>query len=275
MNDAKKTLLMLGLLLSLYSTAQNTDTLYGYNGTYNSPTNLFKNNNYMRVHFFNDSLFIFTIIEAYNPTENGKINEENKDLRLSGHSFFGIARLVKYKGVKSWIGVSDFSPTDDPNDPSYLSLAGRADFDIILKNIGNCDNFRHQDLDYNVYHFFLQKDQISIIGICGITRFFEVGNYHKVDNSKMLFGIAPNDNFFKIYRDNTAPAIAKKACQLSAVPLQEKVPENKSIGSLSKGDRIYLTGRNFMNYVFVVQFDSNYTIIKYGWIPRNFLQKAK
>jgi hypothetical protein len=186
----KSILLMLGLLLGIYSTAQNTDTLSGYNGTYNSPTNLFRNNNYIRVHFLNDSIFVFTIIEAYNPSENGQINTETKDLRLSGHSFFGIARLVNYKGVKCWIGVSDFSAGYmEPDNPSYLNLKGRVDFDIILKNIDNPHGFVYDNssLEYNVYQFFFEKNKIIMKGLRGVTRFFEIGDYTKIDNSKMLF----------------------------------------------------------------------------------------
>jgi hypothetical protein len=276
-------ILFITCFLALYCSAQKSDTLSNYNGTYNSPTNLFKNNNYIRVHFFNDSIFLFTMIQAYNQVENGIINAENKNLRFNGHSFFGIARLVNYKGVKTWIGISDFFATYiEPGDPSYFSLKGRVDFDAILKILENHNPYAYREngFNYNVYQFFLKKDKISMIGIKGVTRFFEIGEYHKVDDFKMLFGIADNDDFFEIshnanYHDNESEGITKVSCKLIPVPLSEKIPENIIVASLHKGDEVYMTGHDFMKYAFVVQFSKNYKVTKYGWVARNLLEKAK
>lgn len=273
----KDLLILVGIMFFFCCDAQKADTISDYNGTYNSPTNLFKNNNYIRVHFFNDSIFAFTIIQAYNPSENGEINAKNKDLRLNGHSFFGIARLLNYNGIKSWIGVSDFSPSDDPGDPSYLSLSGRGDFNAVLKALNNTHGliYNNSYLEYNVYQFFIQKDKLEMKGIRGINRFFEVGNYHKIDDHKMIFGILSDDNYFKANHESTAPAIIKETCQLKVVPIQEKILENSTNSFLGKGDKVYLTGRSFMKYAFVIKFDNNYNVIKYGWLAREFLQKEK
>jgi hypothetical protein len=276
----KNIILVTAVLLGLNCSAQKTATISDYNGTYNSPTNLFKNNNYIRVYFFNDSIFLFTLIEGYNPPKYGEINAENKWLRFNGHSFFGIARLVDYKGVKSWIGVSDFfSSYKEPRDPDYLSLKSRVDFNIIIKAIENPNAYGDSEFEYNVYQFFLQKNKISMKGISGVTRFFEIGDYQKVDNSEMIFGIDSNDDYFKdwhnnIYHDNTDVAIVKELGYSFPVPISEKIPENKPIASFMKGDKVYMTGRDFMKYTFVVQFDKDYKITKYGWIIRNLLEKA-
>lgn len=268
-------------MLGLYCSAQKTATISDYNGTYNSPTNQFKNNNYIRVYFFNDSIFLFTLIEAYNSPKYGEINAENKWLSFNGHSFFGIARLVNYKGVKTWIGISDFfSSYIGPDDPDYLSLKSRVDFKEILKTLEvKPDDFSQKGFDYNVYQFFFQKNKIIMQGICGVTRFFEIGNYNKVDTTKMMFGIDTNDDFFKDfhnsnYHNNTDVAIVKELCYSFPVPISEKIPENKPIASFKKGDKVYMTGYDFMKYAFVVQFDKDYKITKYGWVLRNLLEKV-
>lgn len=241
----------------------------------------------MRVHFFNDTIFLFTIIQSYDPVENGKINEENKDLRFNGHSFFGIARLVKYKGIKTWIGVSDcLNAFIGPKDISYLSLKDRDDFSVILKLLENKDKFAfgNSQLQYQVYQFFLQKNKINMKGIDGVNRFFEIGNYYKVDTSKMLFGIAADDGFFKMFhksytgsiQDNLGDiAFVQRSCSLQSVPINEMVPDNKLLASLNKGDKVCMTAYNFMKYTFVIQFDKDEKIISYGWIPRNYLSKIK
>jgi len=253
--------------------AQKLDTISAFNGTYNCPSNQFKNNNYMRVHFLNDTIFVFTIIMGYNPSENGKIDSGNKELRINGpFSFFGVARLVNYNGVKCWIGIKDFFSTY-PDDSSYLSLEDRGDFNVILKNIKNCNTYRENNFEYNVYQFFLKKNQIIMKGICGLNRFFEAGDYHKIDNTKMILAFNSEEINYNDTHKEEISAIVKKATNLTLLPIPESIPDNKQTGSLRPGDKVYLVRRDFMRYTFIVQFDKVNKVTKYGWAPRDMLKK--
>jgi hypothetical protein len=263
------------MLSVLYGFSQKQAGIVKFNGTYFSPTNLYKNNNYLRVYFLNDSTFIFTMIVAYD-AKNNKIDAESDDLRLNGHSVFGMARLLSYNGSKSWIGLLDqFSSYELPSDAGYLSSDGRGNFESVLRALSASekDAFTKSGFKYNVYQFSFSTDGISMKGITGVSRFFEGGEYHKVDNTVMKLGVGANDMFFQKNHNDYTPAIVTNSCFLLQVPTEENILENKPSVMVKQGDKVFLTGYDFTTFTFIVQYDKNFNVLKSGWVKRNDLRK--
>ena len=253
-------------------------------GTYLGAVNKYKNSNFLKIDCINDSTFAFVVmINPLSKDRNGKTANAHENQLLDFNNFAtdgkcirGIAKFVYYRGAKTWIGFSDMWNLEDEGsttDPAYLDLKGRGSISSILDNLPPKSS--SYNYNYNIYTFSFNDNGFSMKGIFGVTRFFEEGDYHLIDKNKMSFDFNASDpSLLQLNHNHQILVKSKGSSLIYTLPTNGNSKENKTTGVLKKDEEVYLTGNDFMEYTFVIKFDSENRIQKWGWIKRDLLKRV-
>lgn len=210
------------------------------NGTYTCSTPG-SNTKYLRVHFFNDTVFAFT----FDNKENMSNSSDTESLGFNYSADFGICKKINGQ----WFGYMDYSYMDR----EY------GDFDV-------SDKTADKGI-YNVLQFSFKDKNIDVHLIKSKTRCFVTGNYSFENDTEMNFKVAGN------YRNIRYADIIYEAMDnvnLRLVP-DYTITDNQI---LMKGEFVDIENE-YKEFVFVVQYDANKIVQKYGWVKKDKLKKVK
>lgn len=227
---------------------------------------------YLRISFINDSIFVF---------EFSKYKGDFNNFNISTSDNKGIARLINYKGNKSWIGIIDYGDVimgkKYKANEDFLNVKRISDFEQAVNPNVYKDKNIWQNNFYVLLKFEFIGNTISVNTIENSQKFYiNKSILHKIDNQFIKLQFSQQDmrymyntvayNFFQIHYNNFN---IKADTKISLLPISETNEYNivQCIHANSKV-RGYAS---FMGYIFIVQFDSNKNIIKYGWILRDKL----
>lgn len=226
-------------ILSLLS-FDNPAQINNKNGTYTctTPGN---NTKYMRVHFFNDTIFAFT----FDNKENISNNNDTVSLDFNYSADFGICKKINGQ----WTGYMDYSYMDREF----------GDFDV-------SDKTGDKGI-YNVLQFVFKDKNIEVNLIKSKTRCFVTGKYFFENDTEMNFKVAGNYRNIR-YADIVYEAM--DSVHLRLVP-DYAITNNQF---LMKGEYVDIENE-YKEFVFVVQYDANKIVQKFGWVKKDKLKKVK
>lgn len=261
------------VLYAFHSFAANAqDSLIQRNGTYRGVYNYKRSpspdTSYLRVLFINDTTFAFFFTAASSLHEGAAISPD-----FNKYSDKGIARLISYHGVKSWVGLMDerdvagyFAKTDT----GYLDVEHVFEFEqaITGNDYGVAGNYQYNT--YVILQFNFNGDSLAVnTNVPHSQKYFTAPVFHKIDSKAIKFASS-----YKLSPANTAfTATVKTAVNMVALPIPESAQKNVVVGHLPAGSQVYVIA-SYMKYILVARKRNNPQIEKAGWIPRNQLKKV-
>lgn len=241
------------------------------------------------IRFLTDSSFAFT----YNSATIGYNNQRNP--KYDNGESSGIGRLVDFKGKKIWAGILDegiymWNPLDSQalNTPYILNLQEVLRKRKILPPPPGFEKRKDivwEGLDspywkynrYDILQFdFSDSNHLGLALIQSIARFDVTPALRKYSNKKIDFVIDSMYNKNPLNHIDIPiryTATIKEDAALTPLPMADKIPENKSLFKVSKGEKMLFATfpGTYMKYIFLVQYGRNHEITKYGWLPLNKL----
>ncbi|GAB3353922.1 hypothetical protein GCM10027566_14610 [Arachidicoccus ginsenosidivorans] len=254
---------------------KGTPDLSSKNGTYKGivKDRYGSNTQYYRIYFLNDSIFAFTNFTDYDFLTTLK----DKKGSFNYSVFEGIGRLIVHNGKKEWWGTRNQMTDHEILNGIILGLKSRPNF---LFNIVNTPPPPQGNGSVTVISFkFLENKMVAspARALSGAEQGLVDVCLQKVDNIPLDFTIDK-----KYYYNSTIAnartvnyiAQVKQDTHLQLITIPEKIHANKKMKRVKKGEEVYLV-RVYLDYIFVVKYNAQKEVVKYGWIPRNFLYKLK